>query len=164
MFREDTIEPMYPIRFDASGEPVWNPPEGLRNAMTDTPRRRVTDRASGSPTFIGEGSIMHGDLQCQGDVVVAGHVTGDCIAQGSFTLIEGARWEGRLQAGNAIIAGDVIGGLMIAEKIEIRKSARIRGSVSARSIAVAQGALIEGDLAVTSGAPVVRYEEKRKGE
>jgi len=127
----------------------------------EAPRRRLTDKVSGSPTFLGAGSIMTGDLQCQGDLVVAGNVTGDCICQGSFTLADGASWEGRLQANNAVIAGQVRGSLMIAEKIEIRKSARIRGSVSARSIAVAQGALIEGDLAVTSGASVVRYEEKR---
>src|SRR4051812_280280 len=129
--------------------------------MSEVPRRRVTDKVSSSPTFIGAGSIMTGDLQCQGDLVVAGSVTGDCICRGSFTLADGASWEGRLQANNAVIAGQVQGSLMIAEKIEIRKSARIRGSVSARSIAVAQGALIEGDLAVTSGAAVVRYEEKR---
>jgi cytoskeletal protein CcmA (bactofilin family) len=127
----------------------------------EAPRRRLADKVSGSPTFLGAGSIMTGDLQCQGDLVVAGSVTGDCICQGSFTLADGASWEGRLQANNAVIAGQVRGSLMIAEKIEIRKSARIRGSVSARSIAVAQGALIEGDLAVTSGASVVRYEEKR---
>jgi cytoskeletal protein CcmA (bactofilin family) len=127
----------------------------------EAPRRRLADKVSGSPTFLGAGSIMTGDLQCQGDLVVAGSVTGDCICQGSFTLADGASWEGRLQANNAVIAGQVQGSLMIAEKIEIRKSARIRGSVSARSIAVAQGALIEGDLAVTSGASVVRYEEKR---
>lgn len=129
--------------------------------MSDTPQRRVTDKSTGSPTFLGLGSIMSGDLQCQGDLVVAGNVTGDCIAQGSFTLADGARWEGRLQAKNAIIAGEVVGGLMIGEKIEIRKTARIRGSVSARSIAVAKGALIEGDLSVTTGAAVVHFEEKR---
>ena len=127
----------------------------------EAPRRRLADKVSGSPTFLGAGSIMTGDLQCPGDLVVAGNVTGDCICQGSFTLADGASWEGRLQANNAVSAGQVQGSLMIAEKIEIRKSARIRGSVSARSIAVAQGALIEGDLAVTSGAAVVRYEEKR---
>lgn len=131
--------------------------------MTDEPRRRLTDKVSGSPTFIGRGSIFTGDLQCEGDVVVEGNATGDCIARGAFTLAAEARWEGRLQAKNAMIAGEVQGSLMIAEKIEIRKSARIRGSVTARSIAVAQGALIEGDLAVTSGAAVVRYEEKRGG-
>ncbi|MET0499110.1 MAG: polymer-forming cytoskeletal protein [Steroidobacteraceae bacterium] len=129
--------------------------------MTEIPRRRLTDKAAGSPTFIGNGTIMTGDLQCQGDLVVAGSVTGDCIVRGAFTLADGASWEGRLQANNAVIAGRVQGSLMIAEKIEIRKSARIRGAVSARSIAVAQGAVIEGDLAVTSGASVVRYEEKR---
>lgn len=129
--------------------------------MAETPRRRQTDKNTGSPTFIGQGSIFQGDLQCQGDLVVGGSVTGDCIVQGSFTLTAGARWEGRLQARDAMIAGEVVGELRIEEKIEIRKSARLRGSVSARSIAVAQGALIEGDLAVKTGAPVVRYEEKR---
>ena len=131
--------------------------------MTETPRRRLTDKVSGSPTFIGHGTIMTGDLQCQGDLVVAGNVTGDCIVRGAFTLADGASWEGRLQAENAVIAGQVHGSLMIAEKIEIRKSARIRGAVSARIIAVAQGALVEGDLAVTSGASVVRFEERREG-
>jgi cytoskeletal protein CcmA (bactofilin family) len=132
--------------------------------MSETPRRRVVDKSTGSPTFLGQGSVLSGDLQCQGDLVVAGSVTGDCIVQGSFTLADGARWEGRLQANNAVIAGEVVGGLMIGEKIEIRKTARIRGSVSARSIAVAKGALIEGDLAVTTGAAVVHFEERRESK
>ena len=51
---------------------------------------------------------------------------------------------------------------LVSEKLEIRKTARIRGSVRARTIAVAQGAVIDGDMAVTSGAPVVHFEEKRK--
>ena len=83
--------------------------------------------------------------------------------RGSFTLSEGGRWEGRIQAANAVIAGEVQGTLVVAEKLEIRDTARMRGAVSARSIAVARGAVIEGDMAVTSGAPVVHYEEKRKG-
>ena len=64
-----------------------------------------------------------------------------------------------LLAGGGYVAGDIV----IAEKLEIRKTARIRGSVTARSIAVAQGALIDGAMSVTSGAPVVSYEEKRQG-
>jgi cytoskeletal protein CcmA (bactofilin family) len=104
-----------------------------------------------------------GTLRCRGDLVVGGHVQADCIVAGALTLSEGGSWQGKLEAANAVIAGNVNGELVVAEKLEIRKTARIRGSVSARSIAVAKGALIDGEMSVTSGAPVVTYEEKRHG-
>lgn len=130
--------------------------------MTDNPRRRLTDRVSSSPTFIGVGTTLTGNLQCNGDLVIGGVVIGESIVQGACTLSEGGRWEGRMQAKNAVIAGEWLGEIEVAEKLEVRKSARIRGSVTARSIAVARGAVIDGEMSVTSGAPVVHYEEKRK--
>lgn len=130
--------------------------------MSDTPRRRLTDRVSSSPTFIGIGTTLTGNLDCEGDLVVGGSVVGDSTVRGAFTLSEGGRWEGKLQVKTAIIAGEWLGEISASEKLEIRKSARIRGVVVARSIAVAQGALIDGEMSVTSGAPVVTYEEKRQ--
>lgn len=130
--------------------------------MTDNPRRRLADHVSSSPTFIGAGSALTGNLECGGDLVVAGSVKGDSTVRGSFTLSEGGHWEGRIEAANAVVSGEVQGTLIVADKLEIRASARLRGALSARSIAVARGAVIEGDMAVTSGAPVVHYEEKRK--
>jgi cytoskeletal protein CcmA (bactofilin family) len=129
--------------------------------MNDTPQRRTSDKISSTPTFIGVGTELVGTLRCQGDLVVGGSAQADGSVGGSFTLSEGGAWEGRLQALNAVIAGHVMGDILIAEKLEIRKTARIRGSVTARSIAVAKGALIDGAMSVTSGAPVVTYEEKR---
>jgi cytoskeletal protein CcmA (bactofilin family) len=131
--------------------------------MADSPRRRLADRVSSSPTFVGAGSRLTGNLECGSDLVVAGFVNGEAAVRGAFTLSEGGRWEGRIQAQNAVVAGEIEGVVAIGEKLEIRASARIRGSVCARSIAIAQGAVIEGDMAVTSGAAVVHYEEKRKG-
>jgi cytoskeletal protein CcmA (bactofilin family) len=130
--------------------------------MTDTPRRRTSDRASGSPTFIGVGTTLTGNLNCESDLIVGGVVIGDSTVQGAVTLSEGGRWEGRLEVRNAVIAGEWHGELLVSEKLEIRKTARIHGAITARSIAIAQGAVIEGEMSVTSGAPVVRYEEKRK--
>ena len=129
--------------------------------MNDTLKRRVSDKTSSTPTFIGVGTEFVGTLRCQGDLVVGGHAQAEGSVAGAFTLSEGGSWDGKLHATNAVVAGTVTGDLVVAEKLEIRKTARIRGSVTARSIAVAQGALIDGEMAVTSGAPVVRYEEKR---
>jgi len=131
--------------------------------MTETPKRRVSDKASSTPTFIGVGTELTGTLRCEGDLVVGGNVKADCVVGGAFTLAEGGGWEGRLEATNAVIAGEVVGEIAIREKLEIRKTARIRGRVSARSIAVAQGAVIDGEMSVTSDAPIVSFEEKRTG-
>ena len=57
------------------------------------------------------------------------------------------------------VSGDC---LVIADKLEIGCTAVIRGNVTARSIAIAQGAIVEGDIAVTSGAPIVHFQEKRE--
>lgn len=131
--------------------------------MADTPRRRLADRVSSSPTFIGSGSKFTGDLECASDLVVGGNVQGDGAVGGALTLSEGGSWIGEVRAGNAVIAGDVEGSVTVAEKLELRATARVRGSLKARSIAVAKGAIIEGDMAVTSGKPVVHFEEKRGG-
>ena len=130
--------------------------------MSDSPRRRATDRASGSPTFIGVGTTLTGNLDCEGDLIVGGVVVGDSKVRGTVTLSEGGRWDGRLHTGTAIVAGELRGEIVASEKLEIRKSARIRGAVSGRSIAIARGAVIEGEMSVTSGAPIVHYDEKRK--
>jgi cytoskeletal protein CcmA (bactofilin family) len=131
--------------------------------MADTPRRRLADRVSSSPTFIGAGSKFTGNLECDSDLVVGGAVFGDGVVRSAFTLSDGGRWEGRIQSTNAVIAGEVQGSVVVNEKLEIRATARIHGSVQARVIAIAQGAVIDGDMAVTSGQPVVHYDEKRKG-
>jgi cytoskeletal protein CcmA (bactofilin family) len=128
--------------------------------MSEAPRRRLSDKMPSSPTLIGVGTVVVGNLECEGDLIVGGSVQGDSSVRGSFSLFDTARWVGRVEARFAVIAGELQGELHVIEKLEIRKSARIRGMVSARSVAVAQGAVIEGDLSVISG-DVVRYDEKR---
>ena len=129
--------------------------------MTSLPRRRITDRLSASPTFIGAGTVLTGQLKCDSDLAVAGEVIGDARIQGSLTLSESGRWEGSVECVNAVIAGEVIGNVACSDKLEIRKMAQIHGSVRAGSIAIAKGAVVDGDMAVTGGEPVIRFEEKR---
>lgn len=131
--------------------------------MSDTLRRRVSDRTNASATFLGSGTSLTGELQCDGDLVVAGTVNAHAVVRGAFTLAHAARWTGGVRANNAVVAGTLEGALLVTEKLEIRKTAHIRGSVQARSIAIAQGAVIEGEMSVTSNEAVVMFEERREG-
>ncbi len=40
----------------------------------------------------------------------------------------------------------------------------IRGKISARTIAIARGAIVDGEIEVTSGDPVLQFDEKRDGK
>ena len=72
-----------------------------------------------------------------------------------------AQWDGEIHARAAVIAGKITGRLVVEDKLEVGMTAVIRADIVARSIAVARGAIIDGAVTVTSGEPVVQFEEKR---
>jgi cytoskeletal protein CcmA (bactofilin family) len=132
--------------------------------MTETPRRRLLDAVSNSPTFIGEGTRFAGNIASTGPFVLCGHIKGDGEIDGPLNLAISGHWEGLVRATQAVIAGRVTGDIRVDEKLEIGQTAIIRGSVTARTLAIAKGAVVDGDITVTSGAPITRFEEKREKE
>src|SRR5688572_28431567 len=129
--------------------------------MSETPRRRLLDSIGGSPTFVAEGCQVTGDVETRGPIVVCGSVHGDGRVGGTLSMAAKSRWEGDVRAKQAVIAGEVVGRLVVEEKLEIGASAVVRGQVAARSIAIAEGAVVDGEVTVTSGQGVVRFEDKR---
>ncbi|MGQ0835054.1 MAG: bactofilin family protein [Gammaproteobacteria bacterium] len=129
--------------------------------MPEPPRRRLLDSIGGSPTFVAEGCQVTGDVETPGPLVVCGSVHGDGHVGGMLSMAAKSRWEGDVRAKQAVIAGEVVGRLVIEEKLEIGASAVVRGQVAARSIAIAEGAIVDGEVTVTSGQAVVRFEDKR---
>jgi len=124
-------------------------------------RRRIGD-SNGSPTtYIAKGTKINGTLSGDGSYVFCGEMQGDCDINGPMTLAEGGHWTGTLKATDVVIAGTVDGDVVASKRVEIAGSARIAGSLSGLSIAVAEGAIIEGEINVTSGAAPVSFEEKR---
>jgi cytoskeletal protein CcmA (bactofilin family) len=126
------------------------------------PKRRFFDLHSAAPTVIGLGSVIVGDVRGDGAYVVSGEVHGDGDLGGGLSLAATGVWNGHIRALEAVIAGKITGGLAVEGKLEIGYTAVIRGSVSARTIAIAKGAIVDGDIVVTSGVAVEEFEEKRK--
>jgi cytoskeletal protein CcmA (bactofilin family) len=126
-------------------------------------KRRFLDTNSSSPTFIGAKSVFIGNIRGTGQFVVSGEVHGDGELEGALNLSASGSWHGHIQAQQAIVAGRIMGGLSVKDKLEIGYTAVIRGRVSARTVAIAKGAIVDGEIEVTSDAPVVEFEEKREG-
>lgn len=127
----------------------------------DTQRRRMLDQLGDSPTFVAPGSRISGDLETFGPLVVCGMVRGDGRVGGSLSMAANSEWHGEVHARAAVIAGHLTGRLVVDEKLEVGSTAVIQADVVARTIAIARGAVIEGAVTVTSGQPVLRFDEKR---
>jgi len=132
--------------------------------MSDIPRRRFLDRLSGSPSLFSAGSRLNGDVETSGPLMIAGHIIGDGRVAGELSIGPDAHWEGNVYAQRAVVAGKVTGSIVVSEKIEIAATAVIRGRVSACTIAMALGATIDGEVAVTGTEPIVEFEDRRAAE
>jgi len=127
-------------------------------------KRRFFEGSSATATFIGAESVLVGNIRGTGDFVVLGEVHGDGELKGCLNLSATGTWHGFIQARQAVVAGKITGGISIEDKLEIGCTAVIRGKVSARTIAIAKGAIVDGEIEVTSGAPVQKFVEKRAGK
>jgi cytoskeletal protein CcmA (bactofilin family) len=124
------------------------------------PKRRFLD-VNATPTFIGAETVFVGNVRGLGQFVVSGEVHGDGELEGGLNLSASGVWIGHIRAQQAVIAGKIEGSLIVKDKLEIGYSAIIHGKVSARTIAIAKGAIVDGEIEVTSDTPVVEFEEKR---
>ncbi|HVO45210.1 MAG TPA: polymer-forming cytoskeletal protein [Steroidobacteraceae bacterium] len=131
--------------------------------MSDVPKRRLIDQLGSSPTFVAAGSRLTGDLETAGPLVVCGAIRGDGRVGGALSMAARSEWDGEIHAKAAVIAGRISGKLVIEEKLEIGASAVIRADIVARTIAIAKGAVVDGEVTVTGSEPILRFEEKRSG-
>ncbi|MEM9404102.1 MAG: polymer-forming cytoskeletal protein [Pseudomonadota bacterium] len=129
--------------------------------MSESRLRRLRDRSNGPATLISEGCKITGTLTGDGDFMINGEVDGECELAGSLTLASNGLWRGTIRAGTVIIAGTVEGDIESSGSVEIANTARINGTVQGQSIAVAVGAIVEGEMRTTGQSDPLEFVEKR---
>ena len=132
--------------------------------MSESKKRRIDDKSAGAATLISEGCKITGVISGDGDFLVSGEVEGECNLTGSLTIATNGFWKGSINATSVIIAGTVEGDIVVGGRIEISDTARITGTVTGESIAVAEGAIVQGKMKTTGSTDPVEFVEKRKHE
>jgi cytoskeletal protein CcmA (bactofilin family) len=131
-----------------------------------SPSRRFTDTDS-PVTVIGAGTTVRGDLTGADALEIRGTLEGDSRTSAHCVVREGARVRGSIEAAGIVVAGEIEARALVADKVEIRPSARVRAAVTARVVAIADGAFYEGHVEMQGqGAPggPVYFKERRGGE
>jgi cytoskeletal protein CcmA (bactofilin family) len=122
-----------------------NGPQGPDRRATPTGDRRAP-AVERRVTVIAAGTSFHGELASSDPVEVHGGLEGDAHVTARFTVGESGRVFGNIDAAVLVIAGEVNAGMLTAEKIEIRPTARVAATLRARVVSIAEGAVFEGDV------------------
>jgi len=123
--------------------------------------RRTLDKVEGFSTCIGADSVFRGTLSGPGHCIVHGTVEGECHLAGSLVISGSGRWIGNITANTVLIAGSVEGDIYATDKMEIVSSAHIKGKIVCATLAIAEGAVHEGQLQMTSNKPMDEFVERR---
>ena len=124
--------------------------------------RRLSDKDSKNPTIIAKASIFQGDLRSSCPVIVSGMVEGDCAIENTLTIEKSGTWVGTIHALSVVVNGKIKGNVKTDGKVEIGPTGQIYGNVTAGTIAIASGAVIEGDMHMIERDEPVHFEEKRQ--
>jgi cytoskeletal protein CcmA (bactofilin family) len=124
-------------------------------------KRRIHDSGKGPATYVAPGTKIVGTISGSGAYIFCGNVEGDCDINGPVTLAIEGNWTGTLKATDIVVAGKVVGDVIAKQRVEIAGTAKVTGSLAGNSIAVAEGAIIEGEIKVLSGTVPIKFEEKR---
>lgn len=127
-------------------------------------KRRLRDRASQSATIVAAGTVFTGTVSGSAGCVVYGRIEGECRLDATVVVERGGSWHGQIDARNVIVAGEVDGEIHARERLELAASARIHGNVRGASIAIAEGAVCEGEVQTTAGTrEPTHFRDRREG-
>ncbi|MGL1892675.1 MAG: polymer-forming cytoskeletal protein [Spirochaetaceae bacterium] len=93
---------------------------------------------------LGENTIYNGNLSFDQHLKIKGKYYGSILSGGTLYIEHCAYFEGDINVKRIIIAGEVIGDVTAAEKIDVLADSVIKGNLKAPIIRIADGVKIEG--------------------
>jgi cytoskeletal protein CcmA (bactofilin family) len=136
-------------------------PEAAPSSTAPSQARRFTDSVDPHATVIGPATRVIGELVAEGPVDLAGTLEGNARVVGHCRIREKAIVKGRVEATTLVVEGQVDGAGLVADKVEIGASARVRSNIEARIVAIADGAFFEGTVHMEEPGARVTFTEKR---
>lgn len=102
--------------------------------------------------LVGEGTVFEGTVRAESDVRASGRVVGTLEVEGKTMIAEEGVVEGEIIATNADIAGQVDGEIHVEERLVLKSSARVDGTIETDRLVVEEGAQFTGECEM--GTPV----------
>jgi len=119
----------------------------------------VSTSSSGSSlsAFIDQGSEFEGKLTFQDTVRIDGRFRGEIASENTLVVGETGEIEANVRSRNVVVSGKVNGNITALQKLTLHKTARVDGDIEAGCIAVEEGAMMNGRVAMGSAESATSY-------
>jgi cytoskeletal protein CcmA (bactofilin family) len=138
--------------FGKTDSPQTQPPPADR-APASTP-------GAAAATVLGAGIRFVGELSGDEDVLIHGRLEGNVEVQRRVTVGTSGEVKGDIHGRSVVVGGRVVGQVRADEKAELLASASVQGNVQAPKVVIAEGAQLQGNVAMSTPAPVQKKAEE----
>jgi len=118
---------------------------------TDRERDRGPAVSPAAGTLVGPSARFVGEITGDEDVTVQGRLEGNIDVTRRVTVAPSGEVEGDVHARSVVVAGKVRGLIRADERAELLASAAVQGDVRAPKVVIAEGAQLQGSVAMSGG-------------
>jgi len=97
-----------------------------------------------SETVVGADVKIKGNLKSPSNIQIFGQVKGEVNSEADIFIGEGAKIEGSVSGRQVTIAGEILGNLGAAEKLEINATGKLQGDIKTPDLIIQSGAKFMG--------------------
>jgi len=98
--------------------------------------------------YLGTGTKINGKLHFDGPATIDGEVDGEIIAMAHITVGQQAIVKGKVSAQSILVQGKVMADVVAEKKLEIQPPGSVVGDVTALSLVIGDGAILEGHISM----------------
>lgn len=113
-------------------------------------------------TVLDQGTQINGKLSFTAPTRIEGRLRGEVRATdleiGASGVVHGSIW-----AKTLMVAGEVRGQILGADRVEIQAGGRVFGLVETRTLVVVDGAILEGDLRMSHDESIAELDQPARG-
>ena len=120
----------------------------------------MAESLSTERTFFNAGTRIEGTLELDGEVKLEGQIKGKVSGTGVVVIGEQANLQADVFAPSIIVHGVVRGQIHATDRLELHRTAKVKGVIQAARIRIDEGAAFEGECRMT-GKESAKPEEKR---
>lgn len=120
----------------------------------------MSEALSTERTFFSAGTRIEGTLELDGEVKLEGSIKGKVSGTGVIIIGERADLQADVFAPSIVVHGLVRGQIHASDRLELHRTARVKGMIQAARIRVDEGAAFEGECRMI-GKEAPKGEDKR---
>ena len=104
-------------------------------------------------TIIGKGAECNGDFTAEGSVRIDGVINGNVTVTGALIVGATGSINGDIEAHSAIVGGEIIGDVKVADRTELTSTARLIGNITTVVIVIDENAVFQGSCNMNQEVP-----------